>query len=177
MQAEFICEAGPNLEIWRVDIKDIKEQDVNAQFMVPEMFNRLSENVKKESRLESIPFTVKREDHFELVSGHHRVRAARKAGLKEILVLADTRDLERSQVVAKQIAHNRLAGESNQDILDRMVKELSNVDDMIEAYVDMKDLGITPPGLSVDGLAIKVDWRMVTVAFLPDDLEQLKEPL
>lgn len=173
--SEFICEAGPNLEMWRVNINDLREQDVNAQYMIPEMFNRLSQNIKREDRLESVPFAVKREKHFELISGHHRVRAARSAGLTEIIVLADTRDLNRSQVVAKQIAHNRLTGESSEEILARMIKEIQDVDDMIEAYVDMKELGVDPPGVDIDSLALSIDWRIVTFAFLPAQMEKFKE--
>jgi len=173
--AEFICEAGPNLELWRVNINDLREQDLNAQYMVPEMFNRLSQNIKKESRLESVPFVVKRQNYFEIISGHHRVRAARSAGLTEIIVLADTRDLSRSQVVAKQIAHNRLTGEANTEILARLIKEIQDIEDMIEAYVDMEELGITSQGVNVDGLALGIDWRLITFAFLPDKLEDLKE--
>lgn len=174
--AEFICTAGANLELWRVNInEEIREQDVNAQYMVPEMFNRLSQNIKKEARLESIPFAVKREKYFELISGHHRVRAARSAGLTEIIVLADTRDLTRSQIVAKQIAHNRLVGQTNEEILARLIKELQQVDDMIEAYVDMMDLNITPPGVNIDNLVLSLDWRVITFAFLPNKLEKLRE--
>ena len=173
--SEFICEAGPNLELWRVNINDLREQDLNAQYMVPEMFNRLSQNIKKESRLESIPFTVKREKYFEIISGHHRIRAARSAGLTEIIVLADTRDLNRSQVVAKQIAHNRLTGEENKEIMTRLIKEIQDIEDMIEAYVDMEEIGITPQGVNVDGLALSIDWQVITFAFLPDRLEDLKK--
>lgn len=106
--AEFIAHAGDNLELWRCHIDEIREQDRNARTMAPEMMERLSLTIKREKRLESIPFTVKRDGWFELISGHHRVRGCRAAGVETIIVLADTRDLDRSQIVAKQLAHNAI---------------------------------------------------------------------
>ena len=107
---EFKLALGENLEIWYTHIDNIYEQDRNAQVMPPEMLEALSKNIAKEKRLESLPFVVKRMKGenvvFELISGHHRVRASRMAGVNYIYVLADTRDLNRSKIVAKQIAHN-----------------------------------------------------------------------
>lgn len=108
--AEFVAEVGRNLALYKVSVDEIREQDLNARVMPPEMMERLAETVKTEGRLEQLPFTVLRKGYFELVSGHHRVRAARAAGLVEIFVLADTRDLSKSKVRAKQIAHNRISG-------------------------------------------------------------------
>ena len=36
-----ICEAGPNLEVWRVNNTVVLEQDKNARVMPPEMMSRL----------------------------------------------------------------------------------------------------------------------------------------
>ena len=70
-----------------------------------EMLEALSKNIAKEKRLESLPFVVKRIKGesvvFELISGHHRVRASRMAGVNYIYVLADTRDLNRSKTEVK----------------------------------------------------------------------------
>ena len=89
----------------------------------------LADTIRKEQRLESLPLTVKRKNFFEVMSGHHRTRAVRMAGLTELYVLADTRNLTRSQVVAKQIAHNRIAGSDDRETLATLFKEISRIDD------------------------------------------------
>ena len=88
--ATRLAEAGDNLEIWRVPYTAIREQDLNARVMPPEMLERLTETIRRENRLESLPFGVLREKHIELISGHHRLRAAVSAGVTEIVMLVDT---------------------------------------------------------------------------------------
>ena len=142
--------------------------------MPPEMLERLAENLRKEQRLESLPFAVRRAGYFELVSGHHRLRAARMAGLSELYVLVDTRDLDRSQVVAKQIAHNRISGTDDQQTLANLFAEIVRVDDILESFVTAEDFG---SAASVDSFALPpmsaiVPWYLVNLAFLPAALEK-----
>ena len=49
---------------------------------------------------------------YDIISGHHHIRAARKAGMKEMLVLVYTH-LDRASVVAKQLAHNTISGKDD----------------------------------------------------------------
>ncbi|MFP3867684.1 MAG: ParB/RepB/Spo0J family partition protein [Desulfobacteraceae bacterium] len=175
--AEFIGPAGDNLELWKVDINEIREQDINARTMPPDMFERLTENIKKEGRLESLPLTVKRDKVFELISGHHRTRAARSAGITELIVLADTRDLDRSQVVAKQLAHNVIDGQDDAQIIKRLLEDIDRVDDLIESYVDPKqfeNLPLTPAAVLGDVL-LEFDYRMLSFTFLPPELARFDE--
>ena len=175
--AEFICEAGNNLELWRVSLDELREQDKNARIQPPEMFNRLGENIKKEGRLESLPFVVKKGDRFDIISGHHRTRAARKAELKEIIVLADNRELDKSQIRAKQIAHNAIDGYDDEETLKEMFEEINTIDDMIEAYLDPEDLDIPEPLDDVKLSDVKADfiWRYVLFAFLPKQMKEFNE--
>lgn len=174
--AEFVCQAGPNLEIWRVHVDEVREQDINARTMPPEMFDRLVSNIGKEGRLESIPLTVKRNGYFEMISGHHRLRAARSAGIQEILVLADTRDLDRSRVVAKQLAHNAIEGVDDQEVLKRLLEEITRVDDLLESYVDPDSLkGIKPESVNLDEIILDLDSVVFTFSFLPSKFEKFEE--
>src|SRR6266699_1322539 len=50
---------------------------------------------------------------FLYISGHHRTRAATAAGLSELFVLVDVTGLSRSQIAAKQLAHNAIEGQDN----------------------------------------------------------------
>ena len=171
-----------NLEIWEIHLDDLKEQDRNAQTMPPEMLERLAANIKKEQRLESFPLAVRRAKadgtvYFELVSGHHRTRAARMAGVNRIYVLADPRDLSRSKVVAKQLAHNSINGMSDADVLKQLFAEISDVEDMFESYIDPENLDIPVPDsdAGVFDIVIPHDWRSVTFTFLPKQMDKFDE--
>ena len=175
--AERICEAGENLEIWRVHLDETREQELNARYMPPEMMDRLSDNIRKEGRLESLPFCVKRGEVFEVVSGHHRLRAARSAGIMETLLLVDTRDLDRSQIVAKQLAHNAIDGEDDKEILKRLFAEMKRVDDILESFVDPKSLDFEAAAQPVDLSNVKLEFpfKTMTLTFLPEQMEKFDD--
>jgi len=160
-----IAEAGENLELWRCHIDEIREQDRNARTMAPEMMERLSLNIKREKRLESIPLTVKRKDYFELISGHHRVRACRSAGIETIIVLADTRDLDRSQIVAKQLAHNAIDGQDDRNTLLLLLEEVSRVEDLLESFTSLEKWE-PPEPTQIDDVEIQFDVRYMAFVFL-----------
>ena len=174
--AERLCNVGPNLDVYKVNVDEVREQDINARVMPPEMMERLTETVQKEARLEQLPFTVKRGEHFEMVSGHHRLRAARAAGLTEIFVLADTRDLSKSKVRAKQIAHNRIAGEDDSQTLAKLYAEMQSVDDILESFLrpedfdDVKQLETA----AITDIAIAVPWKHLTLVFMPSAMEAIE---
>ena len=172
---ERLLEAGTNLEIWRVKHTEIKEQKLNARTMPPQMMERLAENMRKEGRLESLPFGVLRDNHVELVSGHHRVRAAVVAGILEFLMLVDTRDLSGSRVKAKQLAHNSIGGQDDDDILARIFYDIDDVNARIEAYIHLEDKVLASLTGAVKSLneEIMIDWPVLSIAFLPGQMERL----
>lgn len=173
--AEFLANAYEGLEIWRVGIEELREQDLNAQCMPPDMLERLTLNISKEKRLESLPFVIRTgKGKYQIISGHHRYRAARNAGLKEIVVLVETRPLDRSRVVSKQIAHNTLVGQTDKDILRRLCEEITRTEDLLEAYVNKETLGIDLKPVQVDDIIIKYDWQLLVLAFLPSQLKDLE---
>ena len=178
---ELKLELGENLEIWYTHIDNIYEQDRNAQVMPPEMLTALAKNIQKEKRLESLPFAVKRIKNeqvvFELISGHHRVRAARMANVQYIYILADTRDLNRSKTVAKQLAHNAIAGKSDEQILKEMFKEIDDVNDMFESYIDPQSLKIFVPDIAPksEQVSISFDFKNVTFSFLDSQFHDYEE--
>ena len=174
---EVVCKAGDNLVLVRCKVVEIKEQDVNARVVAPEMQERLQATIANEKRLESLPFGVLRGDNkfVELISGHHRLRAAQMAGLKEILILADTRDLSREQVVAKQLAHNAIGGHDDAQVLSRLLSEINTPDLKLEAFVKLDDLKI--PDVKIEGLDDTVRFKVPVVAlvFMPEQKEAVEK--
>lgn len=145
--------------------------------MEPEAFNQLVANIKRRGGLESLPYCATTERGVEIVSGHHRVRAAKAAGLKQVPLLLDTSGLSRSAIVAKQLAHNNINGFDDKDVLRRLVKHITEVDDLLEAYLP-KDLNVEPQPVDLDKLLaprVTFDWKTVTLAFLPHQFTAFKE--
>lgn len=173
--SEMITGAGHNLELWWVNLTDIREQDRNARVMPPEMFNRLTENIKKENRLETVPLAVKRDNHFELISGHHRTRAARQAGIDRVICLVDTRDLSRSQTAAKQLAHNSIDGQDDPEIMKLIYDEIQNIEDMLESFIDPTELGkeLEKKPYDLSSMELELPWKTFTLTVLPDQLDAL----
>jgi ParB-like chromosome segregation protein Spo0J len=98
-------EVGPDLFVARVSIDDLREQDVNAHYMSPKTFDRLVENIKLRGALESMPYCAQPggEGLIEIVSGHHRVRAAKVAGLTWVAILLDVSKMTRSTMLSSSI--------------------------------------------------------------------------
>jgi hypothetical protein len=175
---ELIADMGRGLIIAKVKITDLREQDVNARIMKTEMQRQLTDNIKKRGQLESLPFCALIDGKIEIVSGHHRIRSAKDSGaISELYVILDVSGLRRSQVAAKQLAHNAIAGFDDQSTLKEIAKMIQDVDDMLESFIGKDVLGA--PMAELEKLLspkVEFDWRNVTFTFLPhqvNDLEKL----
>lgn len=158
----------------------LREQDVNAQTMSPRHFDRLTENIRGRGMIESLPYVYWPDEEGvpEIVSGHHRCRAARAAGLAAIPCLVDTKPMRRSEVVAKQIAHNELHGTPDAEVLRQLVGMIDNVDDLLTTGLDEEFL----PTPEHDDTQLHLphaefDWRAVGLLFLPAQLEDFRAAL
>ena len=91
----------------RIDQCDFLEK--NARFMRVEQYKRLVENIRRDGCLTSVPFAIRHAgstgspqgDRYTILSGNHRVKAAKDAGLSEVLVLYSDRELSHAQQVAR----------------------------------------------------------------------------
>jgi len=170
----ILADLGYGVVVAKVDVSLIREQDKNAHLMKPEMFRQLSENIKKRGGLESLPFCALT-DKVEMISGHHRLRAAKEAGLKEIIVLLDTTGLTRSQIAAKQLAHNAINGFDDPSMLKEIAKMITDVDDMIESFIGKDILG--EPLAELEKLlspTLDFDWKQIQFVFIPHQLKNLE---
>jgi hypothetical protein len=167
-----------DLVIRIVAIGDLREQDTNAQLMQPRHFDRLIENIKQRGQVESLPYVHRPGDEgpYVIISGHHRVRAARQAGLKEMPILVDLREMRRSEIVAKQIAHNELHGEPDKETLARLITEIDDAGDLLSTGLDPDLLPtVDEEAPTLINPHVEYDWRMVTLVFLPEQLAGLDD--
>lgn len=172
---QIIYDMGSGLLIAKVQIDKVKEQDINARIMKNEMQDQLTANIMKRGQLESLPFLVLNDGKLEIVSGHHRIKSARAAGLKEIVAIIDVSGLSRSQIAAKQLAHNAISGFDDDSTLREIVKMITDVDDMIESFVG-KDI-MEEPLEQYDKMmspAIQFDFKNVTFSFLPHQIKDME---
>lgn len=173
-------QVGDGMYVMMLPIADLHEQDVNAQVVSPRHMERLAENIRIRGQVESLPYVYwpHREGVPEIISGHHRVRAARAAGLTEVPCLVDVIPMRRSQVTAKVIAHNELHGTPDANILAQMVASIDNVDDLLMTGLPEDQLPTPDDDNSPLGLPhAEFDWRLVTLLFLPHQLAQLESAL
>ncbi len=168
---------GKGLVIARVPFTSLREQDINARIMKTEMQKRLTDNIRKRGQLESLPFCALIGDKIEIISGHHRIRSAKDSGvINEIYVILDVTGLTRSQVAAKQLAHNAINGFDDQSTLKQIASLIDDVDDMLESAIG-KDILEEPLAELEKLIAPKVDfdWKTVVFTFLPHQLKDLEK--
>jgi len=140
------------------------------------MFERLAQTIARDKRLESLPLCAKTDRGLEIISGHHRVRAATAAGISEMFVLVDVTGLTRSQIAAKQLAHNAIEGQDNEQLLAEIYRQIEDAESKLEAFVDAK-FDIELPKVKIEGLDVEIDFKTVLLIFLPRVKERLDRAL
>lgn len=173
---ETVADMGTGLIIAKVPSECIREQDINARIMKTEMQKQLTDNIKKRGQLESLPFCAltQNDTRIEIISGHHRIRSGKDAGLKDFFVILDKSGLNRSKITAKQIAHNAISGFDDRSTLRELAKMLDDVDDMIESYAGKDILAEATADLEKYlSPRIEFDWKNVSITFLPHQISDL----
>lgn len=171
---EVIAEMGSGLQIVKGPISYLKEQDINARIMKDQMQDQLTANIQKRGQLESLPYVALVNDELKIISGHHRIKSARAAGIKEIFYILDVSGLTRSQEASKQLAHNAISGFDDQSTLKEIAKMISDVDDMLESFIG-KDI-LEEPMAEFDKLmspSVEFDFKTIVFTFLPYQIANL----
>lgn len=173
---EVVTDLGGGIYVALVPINELREQDINARVMEDGKFKQLVNNIKKRGMVESLPFCAYTSKGIEIVSGHHRVKASREAGIKQLPVLLDISGLNRSQIAAKQLAHNAISGIDDQNTLREIAKIITDVDDMLESAID-KDI-FKEQKAEIDRFAtpaVDIEWKTVQFTFLNHQMKNLNK--
>ncbi len=167
-----------NIRLYFAGIDELIEQDVNPQSMPQGMFDQLVDNVKTSGVLESVPLCVKTAKGIEIISGHHRVRAAREAGQTHVLILLYL-ELAPSRVFSKQIAHNTISGVADPELVRRVFEQIIEVQAQYEAYVDPRVLKVVPDPVKFISVDIDLDAlsRTVLITFLSSQVADFEQAL
>lgn len=144
------------IRIETVGIEDIRLLKKNARHMNAETMGILKKNIETDGALTSLPFCVKREGFYEVISGNHRVEAAKAVGIKKISCLVvDEREVSKDDITRIQLSHNSLSGEDDKTILAELyasigdidVRSLTGLDDSMFNEKDFDIATLCPKGL------------------------------
>lgn len=145
-------------------------QDLNARYMTPEMLDNLAHNIKADGTLESTPLVYEVNGGYKIVSGHHRIEAARKAGLKQIMVMV-TSIKDENQLRAKQLSHNAITGIDDKAVLAKLYNSIEDLS--AKYYSGLQDKLET---IATTTLSFRVGiLEEFLVAFMPEDIEKYDE--
>lgn len=179
MSCKVLYEMRDGICIAEVSVDELIEQELNARVMDDAKFKQLVSNIKKRGELEQLPYCAKTDKGIEVVSGHHRTRAAKLAGLDRVTILLDRSGLSRSAIAAKQIAHNSIEGTDDKEVLKQISAIITDVDDMLETALGedfFKNVMAEVEKATVP--KVDFDWKTIQFMFLPHmiaDLERLRK--
>lgn len=119
----------------------------NARYMTPEQFERLLSNIQRDGFLSQLPFAIKQGEKYRIISGNHRIKAARKAKIEYVLVqYIEEEDIEKA--LAIQLSHNSIIGQDDFNILRRLYDQIKDLDLKKYSGIDERTLfGFEPLNL------------------------------
>jgi len=169
------------IEIWKVHVDLTREQERNARVMSAERFKRLQANIATDNRLESMPLCTKQLNpagnlQFPIISGHHRVRAARMANVTELYVMVLPEELTEDQIKSKQLAHNALNGEDDQQILKEIYDSIKDVEAKIATGV-LADLNFEFSHVRSEEICLPIEFEVLNMTFLQNQMEDYNQVL
>ena len=133
-------------------VEDCISLDKNAHYMDKAVLDKLTSNVAEDGFLSQLPFALKQEDgKYLILSGNHRLKAAIRANLQNILILY-VEGIDKDKQIAYQLSHNALVGKDDlkmlKDIYMEMksieAKEFSGVSDM--QFIDIEKINLPSIG-------------------------------
>lgn len=168
---------GERAELRVADPKSIRLLKHNARYMKRPVFEQLTANIQDDGMLSSVPLCHELADEaLECLSGNHRIKGAIQAGLDRVLVLVIPHQ-ENAEKISRQLSHNALVGQDDQQTLSRLWKELKTLDHRLYAGLDSETMEefdrVAFQGLSADQLPIE----RVVMWFLPEEVERLDDVL
>lgn len=172
---------GNEMVLAEVRLEKLKDSDINARIMSSAQFNVLADNIRRRGRLESVLYCAQPDGKgpVTIVSGHNRRRAALAADIQTAWVLIDRAQFTRSQLIAKQLAHNALVGADDTNILAEMVKLLDNADDLLASGINPDDVKLDDKFSDVQLLTPTLEFEQKTLAFafLPHQVNEIEKYL
>ncbi len=162
-------------KLYMARAEEIDFLEKNARFMTKEQFSSLTNNVKKDGGLTSIPLCYKQESGRLLVlSGNHRIKASIESGNREFLVLLIDKPMTKQQLVAIQLSHNSIEGQDDEQILKELWQSIDDLEASVYAGLSTE---LIEKLTSTDFITIseqRVLFKEINFLFLPEEIEDMK---
>jgi hypothetical protein len=154
------------IEYKEIAIRSIQEAEINPQIMGEDDFKRLVANIKKDGVLTSSPLIMQLSDSkYICISGHHRIKAAIKAGLKKI-VCAIIQKVDDSTRLRLQLTHNDISGTPDPEIVRQLQAKITEED------LKLCDILIEQSKQEDETLNVEIpQYRYVNICLLPESKE------
>jgi len=157
-------------KIERRRLADLIPLTHNAHYMDKREFDQLTDNIRRDGVLTSLPVVYDTDTPGEILSGNHRVKAGIQAGVEEADCLVILSPLTKEQKLGIQLSHNSIHGKDDPNLLRTMYDQILSLDfkqysgltddDFKIAEVDLVPLSFSQP-----------ETEDVTIAFLTADKE------
>jgi len=157
-------------EIAIVSPNELRAQPLNARYMNNQTMELLVKNIRRDSHLESTPLVARVEgvEHLQIVSGHHRVEAAKTAGLEQILVMVINVS-SRDELRSKQLSHNALEGRDDLGTLKQLYDSIGDLE--LKYLSGLKDVVDSVKFTSLQFMTGAL--KEVTMTFFPEEIEEI----
>lgn len=174
-----IADLYQGMSVQRVHIDELRERDINARVMTKGTFERLINNIKVDKRLESLPLCVRskdRENELMIISGHHRTRAARAAGVHDLFVILIEEELSEDAIKSKQLSHNSLNGVDDEQVLKAIYDSIQDMESRMKSGVFLEDEAKFPT-VAVKEVNLDFEFEIVSIMFLNTQLQRFDQAL
>ena len=154
------------------EVDTLKE---NARYMRNDMFAQLVEKVKRDKALSSVPLIYAGDGlKPKVLSGNHRVLAARAAKLPRVLFMVVTDPKSAEEQIAIQLSHNAIAGSDDLQVLKHLYDEVRDIE--LKAYSGLDEDTIKQlNSIKFDPVSEpRLQFKTVSFLFLPSELEEVK---
>lgn len=155
---------------------EMRPADMNAHFMSKRIYDQLVANVKRDGNLSTLPLCWHdAESKIHILSGHHRIDAARDAGVEVLLYLYSDAGLSADDRTAIQISHNALVGEDDLAILKRQWESIASLEARLYSGLDDGHFKSFDP-ITLGAFNEKdIRFETIELLFLPAEIERITE--
>jgi len=145
--------------------------------MEKKTFDQLTNNIREDGFLASVPLCAEEDGNLVVLSGNHRVKGSVEAGVEDILVIVDKRDLSKSRKIAIQLSHNSLTGQDDEAILASLWGEIDSITEKLYAGLDSKLIEKLENEKYMAFNPAQIPTKQMVFWFMPADLEYVEKVL
>lgn len=150
-----------------VNIRNIEESPLNAQIMNDADFKRLVKSIQKDGCLTSSILVMEQEGRkFMCISGHHRLKASIKAGLKTAPCIIIP-EVDESTRIRLQLTHNDIHGNPDENIVSILQRKLNGFDIELVDWNESKTVDF-----EVENIDFEV-FKYVSICLKPKSFDEL----